>query len=265
MRKTTDKLVVIITGASAGIGLTTAKLFQEKGHKVYSFSRRMRTDVDGFSVDVTDETAVSRAMKAVIDKEGKIDVLINNAGFGISGAIEDTDTQTAKRLFDVNFFGALNAVKCALPYMRAQGGGSIVNVSSAAAEFPIPFQAFYSASKAAIGSFSDALRLEVAPFGVKVSSVLPGDVKTEFTDKREKNASDSEVYGERINRSVAVMEKDERNGMPPLAIAKIIYALATSANPPVKKVGGFKYAFLVALARVLPTRAVSYAIGKLYS
>ena len=149
--------------------------------------------------------------------------------------------------------------------MRTQGGGVIVNMSSVAAELAIPFQAFYSATKAAVSSLSAALRNELAPFGIKVTAVLPGDVKTDFTASREKNSADDPAYGERVARSVAVMEHDEKNGMSPDVIARIVVRSALMKNPPVSRVGGWKYVLLVRLAHILPARLVSYILGKMYA
>ncbi|MGI6702330.1 MAG: SDR family oxidoreductase [Christensenellales bacterium] len=255
--------VIVISGASAGIGKAALEMLTADGHTVYNLSRR-ETPGNHIKTDVTSPEDVKNALKRIFDKEGRIDALINNAGMGISGAIESTDLTDAKRLFDVNFFGAFNLIREVLPYMRKSGGGTIINISSAAAKFPIPFQAFYSASKSALCSLSDALRLETAPFNIKVTAVLPGDVKTEFTEKRVKNKSDDPVYGERVNKSVEVMEKDEMNGMAPEVIGRIIVKLVNSDNPPPFVVGGRKYAFLTFLEKILPYRLVVYLIGKIY-
>ena len=152
-----------------------------------------------------------------------------------------------------------------IPVMREGGGGTIVNVSSVAAELAIPFQSFYSATKAALSSLSAAMRNELAPFGIKVTAVLPGDVKTDFTASREKNASDNPAYGDRVKRSVAVMERDERGGMSPDVIARLIVKGATEKNPPVSRIGGWKYVLLVRLAHMLPARLTSYILGKMYA
>lgn len=258
------KRIVIITGASAGIGNATAKYFAEKGDKVYSFARRKAEGFDSVEVDVTNFDAVKRAVDYVVEKEGRIDVVVNNAGYGISGSIEDTPVESMKRLFDVNFFGATYVAQAVIPQMRKQKSGVIINVSSVAAPLSIPFQGFYSASKAALSSLTESLRIEVAPFNIKVTSILPGDVKTDFTAMRKKNEEDNPVYGERISRSVAQMEKDEQNGMPPIVIAKGVYSLSKKKNPPVYKVGGKKYAILVALSKILPKRLVIFILSKLY-
>lgn len=264
MKSVKDK-VVVITGATAGIGKATALYFAERGAKVVCLARRTVEGMDCISTDVTDKDAVNRAIEQIAEKYGRIDVLVNNAGMGISGSIEDTDSAAAHKIFELNFFGALNVIQAVLPVMRAGGGGVIVNVSSVAAKLSIPFQAFYSATKAAVSSLGAALRAEVAPFNIKVTSVLPGDVKTDFTASREKNVSDNPVYGDRIRRSVATMERDEKNGMPPVVIAKDIYRLATMKNPPVTKTGGKKYALFVALAKFLPERAVNKLLAALYA
>ncbi len=264
MAKKMNGKVVVVTGASAGIGKATAELFASRGAQVVCVQRRTVEGFDCVSADVTDRSAVEAAVGQIVARYGRIDVLVNNAGMGISGTVEDTPEAEARRLFDVNFFGAFNLISAVVPVMRAQGGGVIVNVSSVAAKLAIPFQSFYSASKAALSSLGAALRNEVAPFGIKVTSVLPGDVKTDFTSSRVKNAADNPAYGDRVKRSVELMERDERNGMPPSVIARDIAKVALAKNPPVCKIGGRKYALLVGIARLLPERAVSYILGKMY-
>lgn len=256
--------VVVVTGATAGIGRAAAAMFKARGARVVCLARRRSEEFDSIQTDVTDRDAVNAAVSEIVKKYGRIDVLVNNAGMGISGAAEDTDQAAVRKIFELNFFGALNMVQAVVPVMRSQGGGCIVNVSSVAAELAIPFQSFYSATKAALSSLSAALRNELRPFGIKVTAVLPGDVKTDFTSSREKNAADGPAYGDRIAKSVAVMERDERNGMSPDVIAKLIVRGALEKNPPVSRVGGAKYVLLVRLAHILPKRLVSYILGKLY-
>lgn len=263
MKENLNGKVVVITGATSGIGTAAAELFRARGARVVCVARRKSPVFDSVCADVTDAEQVTRAFGEILEKYGRIDVLVNNAGGGISGSAEDTAPEDAERLFALNFFGALNTVRAVLPHMRSQGGGTIVNISSVAAEFAIPFQSFYSASKAALSSLTAALRNEAAPFGVKVSAVLPGDVKTNFTAARRKFASNP-AYGDHAERAVAAMERDERGGMPPEKVAKAIVAVAQRKNPPVKKTVGFKYKLFVALARILPSRLVSYILGKMY-
>lgn len=195
---------------------------------MYEFSRREVENTSfaaHFSVDVTDEAAVQKAVAAVLEKEGKVDLLVNCAGFGISGAVEFTSLEDAKRQIDVNFFGMVNCTKAILPSMRKAKSGRIVNISSVAGVVPIPFQTYYSVSKAAINSYTCAVANEVAPFGVSLCAIQPGDIASGFTDARKKTLEGDTEYGGRICKSVAVMEKDERGGMKPetagVYIAKI--------------------------------------------
>lgn len=261
------KKVAMITGATAGIGKATAELFVKGGYTVYALARSAKDGdgVFGIPTDVTDKAQLEAAFKTVFEREGRIDVLVNSAGFGISGSVEDTTEELARSIFDVNFFGTLNACQTVVPYMRETGGGTIINVSSVAAKLALPFQAMYSATKAAVSSLTEALRAEVKPFNIKVTSILPGDVASEFTARRQKNAGANPAYGERIARSVSKMEHDELSGMSPLTIAKQIVKLSKRKNPPAAVIGGKAYAVLVFLSRILPQRLVLFVLSKMYA
>jgi NAD(P)-dependent dehydrogenase (short-subunit alcohol dehydrogenase family) len=258
--------VLVITGGSSGIGRATAELFARKGWRVYELSRHERqplTGVTHMDCDVTDEAQCAAAIAAVLQREARIDVLISNAGFGISGPVEFTRTEDAKRLFDVNFFGALNITKAVLPHMRAQKGGRILYTSSVAAPLSVPYQSFYSASKAAINAMALALQNEVRPFGIKIGCLLPGDVQTGFTDAREKETAGEEVYV-RAGKAVAAMEKDERNGLAPEAMAKLFYRMATRRYLPAYTVGGGLYKVFCLLDKILPKTFVNWIEGVMY-
>ena len=260
------KKTAIVTGGTSGIGLATAKMLAGRDYKVYVFSRR-KAELEGLihmSVDVTDENAINEAVSKIAEADGRIDLLVNNAGFGISGAFEFTSSEDAHRLMEVNLFGMNNMLRAVLPQMRAQGEGRIVNLSSVAAEFPIQFQAWYSISKSAVSSMTMAVGNEVRPYGIKMSCVLPGDVRTGFTDARKKNIEGDEIYGGRVTNSVAVMEKDERCGMPPEAVAKVIVKAATSKHPAPRYVVGGVYRMFCTLKRFLPTRLVRFVLEKMY-
>lgn len=263
MNRTASNKTAVVTGASSGIGLAVAKLLLSQGWTVYNLSRHKNGNAIHISTDVSDSNAVAAAFDRIEMESGGISLLINCAGFGISGAAETTELSQAKRQFDVNFFGALLCSQHAAAIMRKNGGGRIINVSSAAAIFSIPFQSFYSASKSAMNSLTLAMDNELRSFGIRVTAVMPGDVKTGFTDAREKNRADS-IYGGSVERSVAVMEHDERSGMKPETIAKYIVKIAMRRSPKPLYTIGLQYKFLALLFKLLPIRFVNYMVGKLY-
>lgn len=261
------KQIAIITGGSSGIGLATAKLLSENGYAVYELSRHGASSggITHITADVTDRESVQSAVQTVLDKEGRVDLLVNNAGFGISGAVECTTSADAHAQLEVNFFGTLNCIQAVLPAMRAQHGGHIVNLSSVAAPIAIPFQAFYSATKAAINSLTLSLRNEVRPFCIKVCAVQPGDVRTGFTAARKKSAEGEAIYGRTLTHAVEVMEHDEQNGMPPEAVARLILKAAAAKNPKALYTTGLTYKLFTLIAKVLPATAVNYLVGKIYA
>lgn len=259
--------VAIVTGGTSGIGKATALALHKAGYTVYEFSRRAEgiAPLCHISVDITDEPAVRAAVAQVIQEAGHIDVLVNNAGFGISGAVEFTDTAEAQRLFDVNFFGMVRMNRAVVPLMRAQGHGRIVNLSSVAAPIAIPFQAYYSATKAAVNAYTAALANELRPFGVSVCAVQPGDIKTGFTAAREKVVAGDDVYQGRISRSVGRMEHDEQTGMDPSVAGRFIARVAQRKTvAPVYTIGA-SYKLFTFLARILPGRFLNYLVGLLYA
>lgn len=261
-----EQKICVITGGTSGIGLCTALKMKAKGYEVFEISRRREgaTGINHVSADVTDEERINEAVSYIIDKAGRIDVLINNAGFGISGAVEFTETADARKQFDVNFFGMVNMNRAVIPFMRRAGGGRIVNISSVAAPIAIPFQAYYSAAKAAINSYTMALINEVRPYGISVCAVQPGDICTGFTGAREKSYAGDEIYSGRISRSVAVMEHDEQNGMKPETAAHLIATVASAKKVRPVYTIGFKYRLFCALVKILPAGLVSYIVGRIY-
>lgn len=258
--------IAVVTGASSGIGLSISGELNKNGFRVYGFSRSKPGDPDIVHVpcDVTKERDVKDAMKQVTDKEGHIDVLINNAGMGISGAVEYTGAESARYIFDVNFFGAFYCAKHAAGFMRENGGGKIINVSSVGSMMAIPFQGFYTATKLALNGLFEAFSLEVRPFGIQVCTLLLGDIKTGFTSARRKNTEGGEAYGGRIERSVAVMEKDEQSGLSPEFVSKKVARLCGKTRLPHYKTVGFKYKAFVVLGKILPKRLILYVIDSIY-
>ena len=262
-----ERKIVIITGGTSGIGLETAKYLAEAGCAVYEFSRR-ETELPGIRhmrVDVSDAVQVREAVEQIFVAEKRIDVLINNAGFGISGAFEFTDEADARNLMDVNLFGMNNTIRAVLPHMRAAGRGRIVNLSSVAGPLPIPFQAWYSISKAAVNALTMALANEVKPYGISVCSVMPGDIKTGFTAARKKNALGDDIYGGRISRSVSRMEKDEQTGMDPSKAGRFIARLALKRRVKPYNTIGITYKLCILLSKILPGSLIRFILGEMYA
>lgn len=251
----------VITGGSSGIGKATAVLLSESGYRVYELSRsgQSGSGVTHVTADLTDEPSVRAAFDSI--PEAHIDLLVCNAGMGISGAVEHTALQDARFLFNVNFFGAAACVAAA---RRRMSGGRIILLSSVAAVLPIPYQSYYSASKAAINALTLCLRSELKIFGISVCALLPGDVATGFTAARIKNDTGDSDYQGRIRRSVAVMEKDERSGMSPQVLARRIFRLAEKRYVKPFYSCGLSYQFFCLLAKLLPRSVSNWLVGKIY-
>ncbi len=255
---------VLVTGASAGIGQACADRLHEAGWAVTGASRRGTTSGGwaGLVMDVDDEASVQAGVAGMLAGHGSVDALVAAAGWGLAGAVEHSALEEAKAQFETNFWGCVRVVKAVLPEMRARGRGRIVLVSSIGGVIGIPFQAFYSASKFALEGFGEALAYEVEPFGVRVTLVQPGNVRTDFTDSRRMAlASAGDVaYGSALSKAVGQMEHDERNGVPPGEVAAVVQRILRSPRPPrrvsVGKAG--ERAGLVA-KRLLPFRAFEAA------
>lgn len=258
--------VVVITGGSSGIGKAAAALFAKDGNKVYELSRSGKGGggVNHITADVTKQEEVFSAFETIGKTEGRVDVLVNNAGVGVSGVLEFTPQEEAKHIFDVNFFGTLFCCQAALPYLRKSSDGRIINLSSVAAPLALPFQGLYSATKSAVNSLTLALINEVKPFGIHVSALMPGDASTGFTDARQKQECGQEIYGAAISKAVSNMEKDEREGMTAEYVAKCVYKLSKKRRPKPLYTAGVKYKFFVLLAKLLPVSLSNYIVGKLY-
>ena len=261
-----ERKVVLVTGASSGIGFACAKAFCAQGFGVWGLSRRgLAPDgVKAIPADVTDQKSVADAIERVVCEEGGLDILVNCAGSGISGAVEFTPPESSAFQIDVNLLGTANVCREAIPHLR-KSKGVIINITSVAASLAIPFQTWYSASKAALNSYSAALANELRPFGVRVCALMPGDIKTGFTSARSKCPEGDSVYGGRISRSVSKMERDEENGMSPERVAKKVLRLASRRHLPPSATVGAGYALLVYLGRVLPPRLVNRVLYALYA
>jgi NAD(P)-dependent dehydrogenase (short-subunit alcohol dehydrogenase family) len=251
--------VVLITGASDGIGRACADRLAGAGWAVTGSSRRGTAGPGwtGQVMDVDNEDAVRSGVSSVIEQNGRLDALVAAAGWGVAGAVESTALSEAQAQFDTNFWGCVRAVQAVLPQMRAQRSGRIVLISSLGGVLGIPFQAFYSASKFALEGLAEALAYEVAPFGIEVTLVQPGNIKTGFTAARKMAAASGsdQVYGAALKKAVGVMERDEINGAPPDVVAATVQRVLDARRPP-RRVSSGKTAERVSVLakRVLPYR-----------
>ena len=257
---------LVISGGSSGIGKATASLFAERGWRVFELSRH-GVSGDGIThvdCDVCDEQSTRMAISEVLKQSETIDVVISNAGFGISGPVEFTDIKEVEHQMDVNFLGAVRFTQAVLPQLRKQRHGRIIYTSSVAAILAVPYQSFYSASKAAINALALALANEVKAFGISVSVMMPEDVSTGFTDAREKSTAGEDVY-RGAHKAITTMERDERAGMAPRQMARLFYHIASCRSPRPQYVGGFGYRVLCFLERLLPKRFVNWIEYQVYS
>ncbi len=260
------KKVAIITGANSGIGYATAKMLSKNGYKVFGVARKIIDDPDfqSLSCDVNDLEKMTEIFENIFKQEGKIDVLINNAGFGIAGAIEDTTPQNVEAIVKTNLCAVINLCSKIIPYMKKNGGGRIINISSVGGIVALPFQACYSATKSAVETFSKALAIEVKPYNIKVTAILPGDTKTGFTQARVVDNSTDTEANDRMTKSVDKMAKDEQKGKSPDTVAKVILKTLKRKNPPLRKSVGFISKLEVFLVRLFPTKFVNYIVEKIY-
>jgi NAD(P)-dependent dehydrogenase (short-subunit alcohol dehydrogenase family) len=233
--------VALVTGASSGIGRAAADLLAREGWRVYAASRTP-AGVSGehavrpLAMDVTRDASVREAVTAIVTGEGRLDLVVNSAGYGLAGAVEDTSDEEAYAQFDTNFFGVLRVVRAALPHLRAQGNGMIINIGSLAGLMGLPFQAVYSASKFAVEGLTEGLRQEVARYGVRVVVVEPGDARTNITANRilTRAGRNGSAYAARFGAALQVIEREERAGVAAEDVARVIARLAGSSNPPVR-------------------------------
>ncbi len=266
---------ILITGGSSGIGKKTGQYLASLGHIVIGTTRQFvlkdeqlfeEGTISMVTMDVSNPISVKKAIAIIYHHCKNIDVLINNAGYGIAGALEDTSVSEANNMFLVNLFGVMEVSNQVLPYFRAQGYGQIINIGSVAGYVSLPFQGLYSASKAALLSYSKTLRNELRPYNVTVSVIEPGDIKTNFTANRQytNRTTNKSPYYIRAKRSIGVMEKDEINGDAPIVIAKEINKQINKKHPAIAITVGFKYKVFKLIFSVVPTRLSEYIVYQIY-
>lgn len=250
--------VVLITGGSSGIGKTVGNYLQTKGYKVYGSSRNPENVTDSsfplIAIDVRNSQTIQQAVQEIIDKEGKIDVLINNAGVGITGPVEEIPLDEIQNNFHTNVFGPIEMMKAVLPFMRNQKSGLIINVTSIAGYMGLPFRGIYSASKGALELITESIRMEVKPFNIKVTNVAPGDFATDIAARRfHAPVLEDSAYKEVYSQQLATIDTHVNDGGDPVEMAKAIDAIIQTKNPKVHyKVGAFMQKFSIFLKKILP-------------
>jgi NAD(P)-dependent dehydrogenase (short-subunit alcohol dehydrogenase family) len=254
------KKVVLITGISSGFGKETAIQLLNKGHKVYGTLRQNNGTVPGINVlhlDLTKPDTIDSAVREVLDREGRIDVVINNAGMHLGGPIEITPPEDFQRQIDTNLNGVIHIIRNVLPAMRQQGGGLIINISSIGGLMGLPFQGFYSTVKFALEGISQSLRMEVRAFSIKVVLVNPGDFHTNNTANRKNIIGDprSNPYFDQFNKTRTIYEKDETGGWDPAILARKLCRIIELKNPRTRYIiGSFDQKLAVVLKKILPGR-----------
>lgn len=277
--ETKDKnRVVLVTGASSGIGYHCAAHLNQLGYRVYGTSRRAGQILRGepgngrypfpmIQMDVNDESSVEEGINLLMREQSRLDVVVNSAGYGLAGSVEDTSSDEARQQFDTNFFGVLRVCRVVLPIMRRQQYGYIVNVGSIAGNIGVPFQSIYSASKFALEGLSEALRLEVEPYGIRVVLLVLGNYRTEFTSSRVTavNSDGNSVYGETFRRVLGVMERDELNAPEPVEVARVLEKAITANRPRLRYVVDPTFLRFVPIAkRLLPYSFIEFAHKRLF-
>jgi NAD(P)-dependent dehydrogenase (short-subunit alcohol dehydrogenase family) len=262
--------VVLVTGASSGLGRSCAEFLAARNFRVYGASRRPQpsSSFESLCMDVREEASAQDVITGIIKREGRIDVVVNNAGIAIAGAVEDTSIEEAREQFDTNFFGVLRVCRAVLPVMREQQSGYIVNISSIGGLVAIPYQGLYSASKFALEGLSESLRLEATRFGIRVILIEPGDHRTALTQNRRRTADSltNPIYRAKFDRAVATMEADEQHGTEPEAVARLLYRIINRSRPRLRyNVGPAPERAAVWLKRLMPYAIVEKVMGFYYS
>jgi short-subunit dehydrogenase len=262
--------VVLITGASSGFGLATATLLQENGYAVFGTSRNPSKTTspakfEMLTLDVNSDNSVNACVKSLLEKSGeKIDVLVNNAGFVLTGGIEEMKLEEAKLQLETNFWGYVRLVKAVLPAMRKQRSGRIINIGSFAGFVPVPFMGYYAISKFALEAFSEALRQELKSLGVWVSIVEPNFFKTNISNAARSTTNKIQDYDGMRERVFAALRKHEKMGEDPILVAKLVMKIIETEKPKLHyPVGRQKY--LLTLKKILPQSMVENQVRKSFN
>lgn len=261
---------VLITGASSGIGKSIGEFLHSKGYIVYGTSRKPKhkehNGIRFVALDVTCAESVKAAVTEVLDAEGKIDYLINNAGMGITGPIEEIPDEEIQRVFNTNYFGAIRVIKAVLPSMRTQQEGFIINITSIAGYMGLPYRGIYSATKGALELTTEAFRMELKQFNIKMTNVAPGDFATNIAAGRyHAPIKENSPYKKQYGATLALMDEHVDEGQDPLLMAKKVYRVMQKKNPTIHyKVGEWLQKFSIALKHILPDKWYERMLMKHY-
>ncbi|WP_209400034.1 SDR family oxidoreductase [Pseudozobellia sp. WGM2] len=265
------KKVVLITGGSSGIGKSIGLYLKSMGFKVYGTTRSLEKHPDFevfdlLELDVTDPSSIKKAIQGILEKEQRIDILINNAGMGITGPIEETPHNEIDRVFQTNFHGPLHMSKAVIPHMRAQKSGVIINITSIAGYMGLPFRGIYSATKGALGTITEALRMEVKDFGIKVCTLAPGDFKTNIAKGRyHAPIVENSPYAKNYGKTLKMIDEDVDTSGDPIAVAKVVLEIINTQHPKVHyKVGEPLQKLSTVLKGVLPDKLYEKLLLKHY-
>jgi len=271
-----DTRVALVTGGSSGIGEQTALRLREAGFEVYAVARRVdrmaslaAKGITVFGMDVTDDASMVSGIERIIAERGRIDVLVNNAGYGSYGAVEDVPIDEARRQFEVNLFGLARLIQLVTPHLRRQGSGRIINISSIGAVIYEPFGAWYHATKNAVEGFSDSLRVELAPFGIDVVIIRPAGILTEWNEISRRSLVETSKGGAYAGHAVSAAKRLESvdnklMSSGPGVVARTIVKAATASRPKTRYATGRGARPIMAARRILPDRAFDAILARAY-
>ncbi len=253
--------VVLVTGGSSGIGSATCRFLHDKGCTVYGTSRKTANGdtlngIKMLRLDLNDHSTIQKAVAYLIEKEGRLDVLVNNAGVGIAGAVEDTSSEETESVFRTNVFGVLECCRAVIPQMRKQGGGRIINISSIAGEFGLPFRGVYCATKSALDLLSETMRMELSPANIHVSYIQPGDIRTEINTNRiiaRRSKSPESPHYKRFQQIYREISEEVSSAKSPETVARTVYEVMNIARPKMRyPTASFIQRLSLTLNRILP-------------
>jgi len=263
-----DKKVALVTGVSSGIGRATAALLSRRGFRVFGTMRKP-SEINGplegvelVRLDVRDEESVRSCLRTVLDQAGRIDALVNNAGYTLIGSLEETSIEEAKDVFETNFFGVLRMSQALLPIMREQGYGRIANISSVLGFLPAPYQGIYAASKHALEGYSESLDHEVRQFGIRVSVIEPAFTRTNIGQNGQLAGQPLVAYASERNRVLDGIRESIAKGEDPVGVASVVLEALTSRSPRLRYPAGGRAKFLSLLSRFAPARFLDNGLRK---